>query len=1206
MSLALASNGAFGLGLGEIQMQSALNQPMSAEIPLTEVTPGELDGMIVQLASEDAFARAGINLSDSLADLQFRVDQSSGSPVIRIESSQPVGEPFLNFLLEVDWPQGRVVREYTVLLDPPVFISPTESSRNNAADQPAVVQGGEGAVVAPTPIERSSEADFAGVDVNLSELEDAPSEPVLTLEEATSLGSIADNQLLDDTDNTSSVTALTDSGEPNTAAIEQLANTERPSVTADASESTQNNAFADPDEGAVIVSLDDLGVEPLAEAGNEIEVASGDTLFEIANSLTPPGASVQQMMMALLAANESAFINGNINLVRAGSILRIPASDQATLISQDQALAAVAEQSQLWQDYRDSLRANTDTQITQNITDTENSPEIQTPVEEAPLVQEDVELVQEIVVQEPVEDVAVVEVTEPAESIEPEPVTENLSEEERLSAEALEILEAARRELEGAAELSIVADNASSNSVASATADETADSDKSSRIGKINFELQMAREEYAAARMRSEDLSDKATDLESTSSSLAAIVSLRQNEIAQLENQLIAAKEAAAAQEAAAQLEAEAAEQREADAIAQREAEVLEAAAQQEAEALAQREAEALAEREAAELAALTEQEAEAEREALEALAQQETADAQNTLEEAEQSVVAEATDSLDTLVEGANDSSDTAVRNVTETVGALTDTAQDAGDSALALVEEGAAEIGDASGEAVEGVSEALNASGEAVESGVNALAESGQSLDNLESIDEDSEVVGAVTDANPDGTDELGNEESIASVEQDKSWFQELSESPVRMAITAIGGLSFLGILGTLLFRRKRDDEDEYIQTTDERQFEREPVDDLYDAPAAALATAADPSDDYNIQDEFEGFATPGLSAGNTSIQDAVNADAAIAQDGSKDEVLSEVEVYLAYGLHSQAEEMLLKATDAEPDNSTYAEKLLETYHAQGNVQSFHNTALDYHQRFGRGDSPQWPAIASMGLELMPGEALYSQAEANVPAMASDLALEEAELSSVSSGESVSSVTRSFSDGNIDSTRELDATAFMDESIDPAFIFDESDLEITGDLSRVVEESAAIEEDASLDFPSMEDVDNQAPAAVDGVDTSMFDLDSALEGANSVDNLQDTVDDLTLDLDQLSGDLELDSEELLSSDIGDIELSDLNEDSNSFSDSAADAGGEDMEGMMDLAKAYLDIGDNDSATSTLDEIVKSGSPAQVSEAEILLRNIS
>ena len=195
VSLALASSGAFGLGLGEIEMQSALNQRLEAEIQLTSVEPGELEGMIVQLASAEAFARAGIERSSVLTDLQFSVDQSSGNPVIKIESSSPVVEPFLNFLVEVDWPQGRMVREYTVLLDPPVFVSPSASQQNAAADQPAVIQEGNAGLAVPIPIERDNDAavDDAGVDVELSDLEDASSEDVLSLDEATSNSLLTDD-----------------------------------------------------------------------------------------------------------------------------------------------------------------------------------------------------------------------------------------------------------------------------------------------------------------------------------------------------------------------------------------------------------------------------------------------------------------------------------------------------------------------------------------------------------------------------------------------------------------------------------------------------------------------------------------------------------------------------------------------------------------------------------------------------------------------------------------------------------------------------------------------------------------------------------------------------------------------------------------------------------------------------------------------------
>ena len=125
------------LGLGDIEMHSALNQPLDAEIPLTAVSPGETDDMLVTLASQEAFQRAGIDRPFSLTQLKFLVEtKADGSAVVKVASKKPIVEPFLNFLIEVDWPNGRLIREYTVLLDPPVFMTqkPAEVASETKAE----------------------------------------------------------------------------------------------------------------------------------------------------------------------------------------------------------------------------------------------------------------------------------------------------------------------------------------------------------------------------------------------------------------------------------------------------------------------------------------------------------------------------------------------------------------------------------------------------------------------------------------------------------------------------------------------------------------------------------------------------------------------------------------------------------------------------------------------------------------------------------------------------------------------------------------------------------------------------------------------------------------------------------------------------------------------------------------------------------------
>ena len=123
----LLAGEAFALGLGEIRLESALNQPLRAEIELISATREELENLTVQLASDDTFARYGIDRPFFLTRMNFRV-MGSGSPsgnVIRVSTPDPVTEPFVTFLVEATWASGRLLREYTVLLDPPTFAPPS-------------------------------------------------------------------------------------------------------------------------------------------------------------------------------------------------------------------------------------------------------------------------------------------------------------------------------------------------------------------------------------------------------------------------------------------------------------------------------------------------------------------------------------------------------------------------------------------------------------------------------------------------------------------------------------------------------------------------------------------------------------------------------------------------------------------------------------------------------------------------------------------------------------------------------------------------------------------------------------------------------------------------------------------------------------------------------------------------------------------------
>ncbi len=121
------------LGLGDIRLNSALNQPLDAEIQLYSATEGELESLKASVASADTFASYGLSRPSFVDSLAFVVTQdAAGRFVLKVSSRQPVTEPFVTFLIEVNWSRGRLLREYTVLLDPPLFAP--------AADEPRYVR----------------------------------------------------------------------------------------------------------------------------------------------------------------------------------------------------------------------------------------------------------------------------------------------------------------------------------------------------------------------------------------------------------------------------------------------------------------------------------------------------------------------------------------------------------------------------------------------------------------------------------------------------------------------------------------------------------------------------------------------------------------------------------------------------------------------------------------------------------------------------------------------------------------------------------------------------------------------------------------------------------------------------------------------------------------------------------------------------------
>ncbi|MBN4063833.1 hypothetical protein JYT79_03525, partial [Cardiobacterium sp. AH-315-I02] len=288
----------YTLGLGEIEVNSALNQKLNADIELLSATPEETETLIVKLASRKEFSRAGLDRPFLLNDLRFKSIEINGIPHIKVSSGSPIREPFLNFLVEIDWPNGRLLREYTVLLDPPVFMSQQTSAAAN---------------ITPANVTLTSNAPgfrpASGGSHNVI--------PVVT-------------------------PTVSVSHRPASAAQVPPA----PVTQGESGAMSQANRISAP-----VVQQQ----RTVSQPAGSYKIKSGDTAWRLAESMRPDqSVTVTQMMVAMLRENRESFINGNINGLKRGYILRVPDYHQITSISHADAMALVREQTALWRQYQQS------------------------------------------------------------------------------------------------------------------------------------------------------------------------------------------------------------------------------------------------------------------------------------------------------------------------------------------------------------------------------------------------------------------------------------------------------------------------------------------------------------------------------------------------------------------------------------------------------------------------------------------------------------------------------------------------------------------------------------------------------------------------------------------------------------------------------------------------------------------------------------
>jgi pilus assembly protein FimV len=284
--LLLASQ-SWALGLGEIRLSSALNEPLRAEIELLAATPEELENLRVQLASLETFERYDLDRPLFLSRLQFRIIRSGSidGNTVSITSVEPVTEPFMTFLVEASWTRGRLLREYTLLLDPPTFAPPPVTQSTPAITAPArAAQTDSGQIQRPAPQQAPPAMEPEPV-VQAPVQAPAPSAPV---------------------------------DEP--AAFEPA---------------------AEPAPAFDVADFD-------TTSGGEVLIVRGDTLWSITSRVRPDSRlTMNQTMLAIFEANPQAFA-GNINVMSAGATLRIPSADEIFRISRGDALAEVQRQNAAW------------------------------------------------------------------------------------------------------------------------------------------------------------------------------------------------------------------------------------------------------------------------------------------------------------------------------------------------------------------------------------------------------------------------------------------------------------------------------------------------------------------------------------------------------------------------------------------------------------------------------------------------------------------------------------------------------------------------------------------------------------------------------------------------------------------------------------------------------------------------------------------
>jgi pilus assembly protein FimV len=332
------------LGLGSIEVKSALNEPLRAEIQVILSAPEEKDSLRVALASPEDFAKVGLDMSRLAVDVDFKLATNSrGQPVIEVSSNQAVREPFLSLLVEVNWSNGRLLREFSVLLDPPVMAS--------ARSSPDASQ----VLTQPVRDEETASAPALSAEPVVT----APAEPVAEPMPEPAPPPAAEpmpEPAAEPVSEAPSEAISEPVAEPPPEPVAETMSEPAPEPMPEpAPEPMPEPAPEQPVAEAASEPMPEPLPEPSSDVGSSGEfetfgpTEAGTSLFSIARQVRP-GANLEQVMVSILRANPDAFYQDNINALKKGVILRIP--NEAEMVALDEAQRVALEHNGMWSQYQ--------------------------------------------------------------------------------------------------------------------------------------------------------------------------------------------------------------------------------------------------------------------------------------------------------------------------------------------------------------------------------------------------------------------------------------------------------------------------------------------------------------------------------------------------------------------------------------------------------------------------------------------------------------------------------------------------------------------------------------------------------------------------------------------------------------------------------------------------------------------------------------